>query len=49
MTFIFEDIFSGEMRYVNASNLADALEIFDHNIESSDSDFEHVHVYVRIF
>ena len=45
MTFAFEDIYSGQIRYVNASDLSEAIDIFESHKES----FEHVHVYVRIF
>ncbi len=49
MTFLFEDIFSGEIRYVNASDLVDAIDIFESHRESSDSsDFKSLHIYVRI-
>lgn len=49
MTFLFEDIFSGEIRYVNASDLADAIDIFEsHKDASATSDFEHLYIYVRI-
>lgn len=49
MTFLFEDIFSGEIRYVYASDLSQAIHIFESHKESSDSsDFKYLHVYVRI-
>lgn len=48
MTFLFEDIFSGEIRYVNASDLSDAIDIFEAHMDSTDSGFDHLHVYVRI-
>ena len=49
MTFLFEDIVSGDMRYINAFNLESAIDIFKSHKESSDSsDFDHQYVYVRI-
>lgn len=48
MTFLFEDAFTGEIRYVNASDLADAIDIFETHTDSTDSDFEKLHVYVRL-
>lgn len=48
MTFLFEDIFSGEIRYVNASDLADAIDIFEAHKDSTDSGFDQLHVYVRL-
>ncbi len=50
MTFLFEDIFSGDFRFVNASDLSEAIETFESHESSSDSsDFRTWHVYVRIF
>lgn len=48
MTFLFEDIISGEIRYVNASDFVDAIDIFEAHKESTDSGFEQLHVYVRL-
>ena len=48
MTFLFEDIISGEIRYVNASDLADAIDIFEAHIDFTDSGFDQLHVYVRL-
>ena len=49
MTFLFEDISTGEIRYIIAPFLADAINIFESHQEFSDtSDFEHVNVFVRI-
>ena len=49
MTFLFEDVFSGEIRYVDAPAFGDAISIFESRKLFSDStDFEQVHIYVRI-
>ena len=49
MTFLFEDCISGDTIYVNASNIYDAIGIFKSRKESFDSsDFEYIHIYVRI-
>lgn len=48
MTFLFEDIISGEIRYVNASDFADAIDIFEAHTDFTDSAFDQLHVYVRI-
>lgn len=48
MTFLFEDIISGEIRYVNASDLADAIDIFEAHTDSTESGFDQLHVYVRL-
>lgn len=50
MTFAFEDVYSGQIHYVNASDLSDAIKIFESEKDSYVSPaFDHVHVYVRIF
>lgn len=48
MIFLFEDSISLDTIYVNASNIYDAISIFNSRKESSDSDFEYIHIYVRI-
>lgn len=48
MIFLFEDIISGEISYVNAADLADAIDTFEVNMDSNDSGFDQLHVYVRI-
>lgn len=49
MTFLFEDIFSGDTLYVNASGIAEAIDKFANLKDCFDSsDFEHIHIYVRI-
>ena len=48
MTFLFEDIFSGEIRYVNASDFSDAIDIFESHKDSDSSDFDNLRVYVRL-
>lgn len=46
MTFLFEDIFSGEIHYVNANDLNAAITIYeDHYKFLSESGY---HIYVRI-
>lgn len=53
MTFLFEDFYSGDFRFVNASDLSEAIETFESfespNDSSDSSDFRTWHVYVRIF
>lgn len=48
MTFLFEDIISGEIRYVNASDLSEAIDIFEAHTDSFESGFDKLHVYVRL-
>lgn len=48
MTFLFEDIISGEIRYVNAFDLADAIDIFEAPTDSTEFGFDQLHVYVRL-
>ena len=49
MNFLFEDISSGETIYVYARDFHGAIKTFESHKDSSlTSDFEHLHVYVRI-
>lgn len=48
MTFLFEDIISGETIYIVANDLSDAIDTFEVSKDSSESGFDQLHVYVRL-
>ena len=56
MTFLFEDFYSGDFRFVSASDLSEAIDTFESYKSPKDSSdstdfsgFRTWHVYVRIF
>ena len=46
MTFLFEDIFSGGIYYVNASDLPAAIKIYEEHYKFLSEDG--YHIYVRL-
>lgn len=46
MTFLFEEISSGVLTYVNARDLYEAIQTFQSNFDLLDD--EKYHIYVRI-
>ena len=46
MIFLFEDIISGDFRYVNASDLSAAIKIYEEHYKFLNEDG--YHIYVRI-